>query len=119
MNPAQHFNAFQKEFDRCLLLLGVADYLVDYTLEDTLEDAVANVTTDVKNRRVFVALARDSVSEYSLSHTRTIAAHEAAHVLLAPLVDLIPDKVYEIELEESICNRLAKLLRKTKHVNIN
>lgn len=119
MTHKQHFEAFKKEFDRCLSLLGVNGYLVDYFFEESLEDAVASVNTDTKNRRVFVSLAKDTISDHPIEHTRMLAAHEAVHVFLAPLVNLIPSKTYKVDLEEEACNCLAKLLRRTHRKNIN
>lgn len=111
MTPTRVSQIFRKEFERCCALCGMTDWMVDYG-EDT--GNVASVATNYKQKRCTVYLNAGELRTMPAEDIRKVAAHEAAHLLLAPVSEIGPDHKDSVRREEGVAHRVATLMRRLR-----
>lgn len=111
MTPTRATQIFRKEFERCCALCGMTDWMVDYG-EDT--GNVASISTNYPQKRCTVYLNPQELSYMRAEDVRRVAAHEAAHLFLAPVSEIGPNHRDATRREEGVANRLATLMRRRR-----
>lgn len=113
MTPIHALKIFKKEFERCCKLCGMTDWLIDYESDED-DGNIASVAATYSTKRCTVFYDAKELTKYSTEEIRKIAAHEAAHLLVAPMAEVGPDHADAGRREEGVVNRIACILRRVR-----